>query len=196
MRRRRNPPRRQNHDRVTAAQASHPLADPKRLRIQPRHHVPAVDLGRRHNVGIQPQGEEILSPQALAQSLGQPLRRQGLRAQGLRQGKSAEPGLTGRQCLRVLLIDHSRLTLEPIDQQAGQQDVVVADEPIGAGAKNGDVLAIQQLGDDGRRVDERCHEHQVGLPRVDHGAGAVRGGKDDRFSSTRSAEYSSGELPS
>ena len=44
-----------------------------------------------------------------------------------------------------------------------------------------DFLAIQQLGDDRRGVDKRRRQHLVGLPGVDHGAGAVGGGEDDRF---------------
>ena len=62
-------------------------SDPNRLRIEPRHHLEAVELGGGEDVVFQAQHHQILPAEALAQLRGQPVRPERLGAEGLRQGK-------------------------------------------------------------------------------------------------------------
>ena len=83
-------------------------------------------------------------PRLFRNSRGQAVRLERFGPQGLRQGERVEPELAGGNGLGVLLIDHPPLALEPFDQHARQKHVVLADLPVGAGAKDMDLLAVEQ----------------------------------------------------
>ena len=61
---------------------------------------------------------------------------------------------------------HGAGPLQPLDQQAGQQHVVVADLPVRPGTNDGHVLLVEQLADNGRGIDKSPDQDLVSASRA------------------------------
>ena len=95
--------------------------------------------------------------------------------------KAEGPVIPGGYGLGVELVGPRRPALEPVDQQAGEQDVVAAELPPRARAEQMDLIEAQQPLAERRDVDKGPQEDLAGLAAAEHGPGAVGGGEDDRF---------------